>query len=282
MSARFESILSAVAVFGVCAALAVTMGAARAEDASAWSRDTRSSMRLIAGSSPPASPHLRAGIEIELAPGWKTYWRYPGDSGVPPRFDFAGSDNVRAAKVLWPAPRVFNDEGGTVIGYKDKVIFPLEVTPLDPAKPVTLRLKLDYAVCEKLCVPAEGRVAIAVGRQEKTHDAALTAAKALVPKAVSPQQAGLTARRIDGGPRPLVDVDIAAAHGKDVDLLVEGPTAEWALPIPKSVQSTPVGHRRFDFELEGLPLGVDPKGPVELTFTILDAQGAIETTVRLD
>ena len=55
---------------------------------------------------------LRAGIEIKLQPGWHTYWRYPGDSGVPPRFDFSGSDNVASVKVLYPAPHLFTDETG--------------------------------------------------------------------------------------------------------------------------------------------------------------------------
>ena len=61
---------------------------------------------------------LRAGIELRLAPGWKTYWRYPGDSGIPPRFDFAKSRNVKSVTVRWPAPQRLTDESGTSIGYK--------------------------------------------------------------------------------------------------------------------------------------------------------------------
>ena len=63
---------------------------------------------------------MRGGIEIKLQPGWKTYWRYPGDSGVPPRFDFSGSDNLGRAKVLYPAPHLFTDETGNSLGYKDR------------------------------------------------------------------------------------------------------------------------------------------------------------------
>ena len=129
---------------------------ANALDASTWQPDTHSAVRLIAGGLRPSDTLMRAGIEIKLDPGWKTYWRYPGDSGVPPRFDFAQSVNVKSVKLLWPVPHRFVDESGSSIGYKDDVIFPLQVVPSDPAKPVTLRLKLDYAICEKLCVPAEG------------------------------------------------------------------------------------------------------------------------------
>ncbi len=91
-----------------------------------------------------------------MQPGWKTYWRYPGDSGVPPRFDFSGSENLKDAKVLFPAPHLFTDETGHSLGYKNSAIFPLVITPQQPGKPVRLRMKIDYAVCEKLCVPAEG------------------------------------------------------------------------------------------------------------------------------
>ena len=92
-----------------------------ADDASPWDGDARSAVRLIAGSSGggEASAPMRAGIEIRLKPGWHTYWRYPGDAGVPPRFDFAGSQNVKAVEVLWPAPRRMPEEGLSAIGYTE-------------------------------------------------------------------------------------------------------------------------------------------------------------------
>src|SRR5262249_6502744 len=158
---------------------------AQAADASPWSADTRSGMRLIAGGATRAAlAPIRAGVEIKLASGWKTYWRYPGDSGVPPRFDFTGSQNVKSVDVAYPAPHRFNDDSGITIGYKDSVIFPLSIQPQDARKPVLLRVKLDYAVCEKLCVPAEGHVELTLDRNGPTFDDALQAAEALVPKRV--------------------------------------------------------------------------------------------------
>ena len=120
-------------------------------------------VRLVAGDSKNGDAQLRAGIEIKMQPGWKTYWRYPGDSGVPPQFDFSGSENLKAAEVLYPAPHLFTDETGQSLGYKERVILPLVVSPQQPGKPVRLRLKIDYAVCEKLCVPAEGRAELTLG-----------------------------------------------------------------------------------------------------------------------
>src|SRR5690348_9186953 len=91
------------------ALVAITLaaaGAAHAQDASPWSNDARSSIRLISGSNASGEATLRAGIEMKLVAGWHTYWRYPGDSGVPPRFDFSGSANLKSAKVLYPAPQL--------------------------------------------------------------------------------------------------------------------------------------------------------------------------------
>src|SRR5215468_10424052 len=109
------------ATFGLAATLFAASLAieAKAEDASPWQRDAHSAVRLLAGSR--SGGVLLGGIAIQLEPGWKTYWRTPGDSGVPPRFDFSKSDNVEAVTVLWPAPMKFDDgAGGHVLGYHDQ------------------------------------------------------------------------------------------------------------------------------------------------------------------
>lgn len=263
-------------------------GPAWAAADSVWDGDARSAARLIAGAAlrDSAAPLWRAGLEIRLGPGWKTYWRYPGDSGVPPRFDFAGSENVGNVTVLWPAPHRFTDDGGASIGYKDNVVFPLRVTPRDAGKPVTLRLRLDYAVCEKLCVPAEAKAALTFAGSPSVHDAAIAAAEARVPKPVARGAAGplaiVTARRVAGAGKPLVHVDVVAPAGTDAELFAEGPTPDWALPVPLPVQGAPAGQRRFGFELDGLPTGADPKGPLDIRLTAVAGQEAIEVTIHLD
>src|SRR5437588_5408359 len=97
-----------------------------AQDASPWQRDTHSAVRLLAGSRSGAV--LLGGIAIQLQPGWKTYWRTAGDSGVPPRFDFSKSENIEAVIVLWPAPMKFDDgAGGYSFGYQNQVVLPLRI-----------------------------------------------------------------------------------------------------------------------------------------------------------
>jgi DsbC/DsbD-like thiol-disulfide interchange protein len=270
--------LLAAALTAACASFAVA-ATARADNASPWIKDSYSALRLIDGGK---ADGVRAGIEIDLAPGWHTYWRYPGDSGVPPRFSFPGSQNVASVKVLYPAPHAFTDEAGTTIGYRDHVIFPLRIVPRQSGKPVTLQLKAEYAVCEKLCVPVEARAQLTLAGATSEGNAALAAAEAEVPKQVSAEQAGLTIRRVGSGRTPLVMVDLAAPQGEKVAMFVEGPTPEWALPIPQPAQGAPAGHQHFSFELDGLPPGVDPKGHFDLTFTIERGNHPIEVKTHLD
>lgn len=265
-----------------CGIAVVSGGTVCAAGESPWSEDVRSAVRLVSGANNNGDAHLRAGIEIKMQPGWKTYWRYPGDSGVPPHFDFSGSENLKTATVLYPAPHLFTDETGQSLGYKDRIIFPLVISPQQPGKPVRLRLKADYAVCEKLCVPAEGRAELTLAPGDSSQDSALAAAEARVPKQVTAAQLGLTVRRTNDGAKPLVAVDLGAPAGNPIDLFVEGPTPQWALPIPKRSQTAPAGRAQFSFELDGLPPGVDPKGQVDLTFTVVTGERAVEVKTHLD
>jgi DsbC/DsbD-like thiol-disulfide interchange protein len=162
------------------------------------------------------------------------------------------------------------------------VIFPLRVTPRQAGKPVKLRMKIEYAVCEKLCMPVEASAELTLTGGASDTDAALAGAEAKVPKPASAADIGLTARRVNNAAKPLVFVDLAAPGTDKVDLFVEGPTPEWALPIPKPAQGAPAGHRHFGFDLDGLPPGVDPKGHFDLTFTVVQDGKAREVTTHLD
>src|SRR5712675_3450126 len=219
------------AVLGIAATLSVACAAieVRAEDSSTWQRDAHSAIRLLAGSR--SGTVLLGGVAFELQPGWKTYWRTPGDSGVPPRFDFSKSDNVEAVTVLWPSPMKFDDgAGGHSLGYKQQVVLPLRIVAKSADKPVTLRAEIHYAVCEKLCIPVEASSELTFASVASTEDGALSAALDTVPK---PANVGdpnpLTIRDVKRDGNSKVLVDATAPEGKDVSLFVEGPTPDWAL-----------------------------------------------------
>jgi DsbC/DsbD-like thiol-disulfide interchange protein len=286
---EYMNVLGSRQIGAVGLGLAAFLGAAhaRATDASAWDGDARSAVRLIAGDTKSVrDAPLRAGIEIRLAPGWKTYWRYPGDSGVPPRFDFGGSTNVEQVTVLWPTPHRFADGSGQSIGYAGGVVLPLQVQAKDSTKPVTVRLKVEYAICEKLCVPAEAsaELPLAAPANSSTNET-LAAAEARVPKPATVGEDGpLAVRSVHEEPGARftrVIVDVAAPEGEPVDLFAEGPSPEWALPVPMPVAGAPAGLHRFAFDLDGLPPGANPRGAV-LTLTAGAGSSAIEVKARLE
>jgi DsbC/DsbD-like thiol-disulfide interchange protein len=253
---------------------------ASSSGASDWDGDARAAVRLLAGTGRTGGP-LQAGVEVRLADGWKTYWRYPGDSGVPPVFDFSKSENVKSVSILWPAPHRFTYEGGASIGYKGNVIFPVHVTPDDSGRPATLRLSIEYAVCEKLCIPAHGQAELALAPAPSPHDARLAAAEARAPKPSAigdPGPLGITAvRREPAQPHPRVIVEVTAPAAVPLDLFAEGPTPDWALPLPEPVPGAPSGHQRFVFDLDGAPPGADVTD-APLRFTLIAGENAVEAT----
>ncbi|MEO8243230.1 MAG: protein-disulfide reductase DsbD domain-containing protein [bacterium] len=98
--------------------------------------------------------HYMAGLTLTLAPHWKTYWRAPGEAGIPPQFDWSGSQNVGSVALHWPSPQVIVLNGMQSIGYLDELMLPVEVTPVDPAKPVSLHLQMQLGICKDICMPA--------------------------------------------------------------------------------------------------------------------------------
>ena len=202
--------------------------------------ETHAAARLIAGAAQKSAGArwLRAGIEIRLDRGWKTFWRYPGDSGVPPTLDFAGSENVKSVTVLWPAPEQFDDgSGGHSIGYERDVVLPLRILANDATQPASLHVKVGYAICGNLCIPAEADLKLMLSGEAGAEEPALVAAEARVPRRVSLGAGGALAvrsvRRQPGGAHERVVVEVAAPEGAPVELFVEGPTPDWALPLPE-------------------------------------------------
>ena len=271
------------AALGLAATIVASCPAieARAQDASPWQRDGHSAVRLLAGSRSGAV--LLGGIAFQLQPGWKTYWRTPGDSGVPPRFDFSKSENIEAVTILWPAPTKFDDgAGGHSLGYKNQIVLPLRIVAKNADKPVTLRADINYAVCEKLCIPVEANAELAFASVASTVDSALFAALDTVPKPASIGDPNpLTIRDVKRDGKSSVLVDVATPDAREVSLFVEGPTPDWALPVPALLEQSPPGVKRFSFELDGLPPGANPAGAA-LKLTLVGGDRAYEFNINLN
>ncbi|WP_313351670.1 protein-disulfide reductase DsbD domain-containing protein [Paracoccus sp. (in: a-proteobacteria)] len=97
--------------------------------------------------------HRMTALHLRLEPGWKTYWRSPGDAGVPPRFDWAGSQNLGEVRLLWPRPEVIESGGERTLGYHEELVLPIEITPVISIAPVDAKVVVDFGICQDICVP---------------------------------------------------------------------------------------------------------------------------------
>jgi len=237
---------------------------------------------LVAG---VADGRVAAGLAVDLPEGWKTYWRTPGDAGIPPAIDTGASTGLTAT-VTYPAPERFDEAGYTAVGYTRSVVLPLEARLADPAKPGRLVVTVMIGLCHDVCVPFETRLEATVDPLAPTDAAAgtaIAAARRRVPRAAVPGEppAIVAVRRDTGphGPRLVAEVTMPAeAAARDV--FVEGPSPDWALPQPEKLAEEG-GRERWAFDLDGVPKGAD-LGAVDLRFTLTAGERAVEQIVRVD
>ncbi|MDF3854729.1 protein-disulfide reductase DsbD domain-containing protein [Paracoccus sp. P2] len=127
-----------------------------------------------------AEGHRMTALHLRLEPGWKTYWRSPGDAGVPPRFDWAASRNLAEVRMLWPRPEVIESGGERTLGYHGELVLPIEIAPANPAAPVEPRAVVDFGICQDICVPV--RVELQAGPAGPAPDPLIEAAIARQPE----------------------------------------------------------------------------------------------------
>lgn len=141
-------------------ALAVSTVSAAFASSSEWVDSQGGRVRLVTTGEPDAQGRLHGALEIALKPGWKTYWRDPGDSGVPPQLDVSGSDNISDAQLLFPAPKRHDDGYGQWAGYDQSVALPVVFTITDPEDKVMISADVFLGVCETICIPVQARLTV--------------------------------------------------------------------------------------------------------------------------
>lgn len=238
---------------------------------------------LVAG---VAAGKVTAGIAVDLPEGWKTYWRTPGDAGIPPSFETAASQGLAPVTVRYPVPERFDEAGLTAIGYTKSVVLPIDTALADPSRPGKLVVEVMIGLCHDICMPFETRLEATIDPKAAPDAAAaatIAAAVAKVPVAADAKAPPrvVSARREGSGPHETVVVEVAMpADGGAEDVLVEGPTSDWALPLPR--RDGPAGTReRWTFAVDGVPKGASI-GAADLRFTLRSGARAVEQVVRLD
>lgn len=180
--------------------------------------DSIVSVTMLEGWREPNGAHY-AGIQIDLAPGWKTYWRAPGDGGVPTTATWEGSQNLAHAQVLWPRPNVFRTSGMRSIGYTDRVVLPVHAEAQNGGD-IDAHLKLILGICKGVCMPVTISLS-GVLREDGSMDAApIKAALTQRPQAVD---AKLSCTLIDMGDEYRLDIaaNIPPLEGRAETTVVE-------------------------------------------------------------
>ncbi len=204
-----------------------------------WVEGQHVRMRLVATHASPEAP-LEAAIEIELDPGWKTYWRSPGDAGIPPRLDFSASDNAVDARVEFPAPER-DDDGFSVSNvYHDRVALPVRFAAGDPARAARLQLQADLGVCNDICLPVSLALALDVPAADRDGDAAavIDAARDALPRPGEPGTFEIARLSRVGGPdtAPEFEAEVVTAASTGSVLFVETPS-DWYAAAPARAAS---------------------------------------------
>jgi DsbC/DsbD-like thiol-disulfide interchange protein len=272
-----------LSTFLVLTAITLFAVPARSEIVSGWSEGLGARARLIAGATTDGT---RAGIQIILEDGWKTYWRNPGDGGIPPVFNWAGSQNLASANVQFPTPQRYQDSYGTSMGYKHSVVFPISLQIIDPARPVVISVRMDYAVCEKLCVPAQADLLLEIPANLSVgYSLGLQQSLEQVPAGRGVEDALIESLQIaSSGEESWFEISARyPGEPADLDLFVEGPES-WYLPAPMQISRTVEGPDTlvaFRVDLNGLPRNARLED-ARLLFTIVADNRSVEQRWILD
>ncbi len=270
-------------------ALLQSAAAETAALASPWATEPHARARLIAGGRAPDAPAgtLAAGIEIELANGWKTYWRNPGSSGVPPQLEWSDATNIASVEMRYPAPGRQSDRAGDTIGYKRHLMLPLVVRPAEPGRDIKLTVLLEYGVCKDICIPVQAHLDLLIPANAEKHPMASDLADAFdrVPRPLGarrPADPNLSKAVVTlSGEKPSIRLDAVFPGGAEGgDVFVEAPDGLW---IPMAMRDGPTERDRASFVVdltEGAEIA-DLKGKT-IRITLVSPRGQSETTLKLE
>lgn len=216
-----------------------------------------------------------AAVQFRLAPGWKTYWRAPGDNGIPPAFNWSGSDNIKSVRIHWPRPDVFHLNGVETIGYAHELVLPIEVIPRDPSRPIQLQAHVDLGVCRDICVPASlqlsGDLMVPGAPDTKIRSA-------LDQRPDTSAEAGLksivcTLDPTSDGLRVTAVMNLPDTGGQETVIFESGQPGVWVSPSATARQGRTLTATADLVAPSGAPFAL-PRGGI--TVTVLGQQRAVE------
>jgi len=197
---------------------------ASADAASPWYVTEQGRVRLIAATADPGeAASVSLGLQFELAPHWKIYWRSPGDAGFPPALDWKGSTNLADATIAWPAPERFSVQGLETAGYSGAVVLPITARIAQPGQPLHLKAHLSYLTCTQICVPRETDLALDLPGTGSGYAALIDQYRAQVPGDGAAQGLALTSAVVRPSAKAVLDLTIASKNPLAApDAFIEG------------------------------------------------------------
>jgi suppressor for copper-sensitivity B len=108
---------------------------------------------LVPGRYEQGSKLAYFGMKVSMEKGWHTYWKSPGEGGLPPEMKVTRAENATGMTMLWPAPSIIRSLGEDIVGYETEVLFPLAVPVATPGQPVDISLNVTVYACSNICVP---------------------------------------------------------------------------------------------------------------------------------
>ncbi|MBE7635588.1 hypothetical protein GUA87_01935 [Sneathiella sp. P13V-1] len=262
----------------VVAAGLSSLGAAISYASDAWQSEDMARARLVsAQTATNGDQSVILGFQIELKEGWKTYWRTPGDSGLPPVFNWSGSQNFKSAQVKWPRPEGFDSFGLSTWGYSKEILLPIQIDIEDPSKPLTAKLQVSYGVCEAVCVPIQQQFTVHLEAKKAVptiHSERITHFEKRVPKSVL-DTSYINALNITAISEDMIEIEV---RGQPVfqnpEIILEGENGDYFELRKMSISEE--GQRVvFGIGVDAVNRDLPLKGR-QLTVTLLDENLAIE------
>ena len=204
-----------------------------------------------------------AALEVRLEPGWKTYWRAPGDAGIPPSFDWRRSRNLADVELVWPTPTISLQGGVRTIGYRDVLILPMRVVPAREGGEVGLSGRIEMGVCKDVCVPIEMRVSQRLSGDNRTPDARIVAALVSRPYSADEAEVGRVACRLSQVGDSLAlraEIDMPGMGGQETAIIEVDDPQIWVAPASTTRQGGRLVAQTRLYHAEGQSFALNRSG----------------------